>query len=250
MNHFILFSTVSSVASSPHGSRFGIALAVTLAFAVLARGMRGVTTSGALAGAVVCFLLYAGAGAGAFAALVLVFVLAWATTRIGYQRKQNLGTAERREGRRASQVLANLGVAAACSALYAARTNSMFLLAMAAALSEAAADTVSSELGQAGGQTPRLITNWKPVPAGTDGGISVAGTLAGIVASALVSLACALTGLLEWKWFLISAAAGVLGMTADSLLGASLERRHLLNNDLVNLFSTLIAAVTAFVLAS
>ena len=51
--------------------------------------------------------------------------------------------------------------------------NPAFLLAMAAALSEAAADTVSSELGQALGRTPRLITTWRPVPAGTDGGVSL-----------------------------------------------------------------------------
>lgn len=251
MHHLTLFSAISGGTASLPYSHFRTALAVTLAFAVLARAMRGVTTSGAVAGAVVCFLLYAGAGPGAFAALVLVFVLAWVTTRVGYQRKQKLGTAERREGRRASQVLANLGVAAVCSVLYSARTsNPAFLLAMAAALSEAAADTVSSELGQAAGQTPRLLTTWELVPAGTDGGVSVAGTLAGILAAALVSLVCVLTGLLEWKWLIISAGAGVLGMVADSLFGASLERRRRLNNDSVNFLSTLIAALAGFFLAA
>lgn len=227
------------------------AAVVTVAFAALARAVRGVTTSGAVAGAVACFLLYFGAGRGAFAALVLVFALAWITTRLGYQRKQKLGTAEPREGRKASQVLANLGVAAACAALNAARPgHSVFLLAMAAALCEAAADTVSSELGQAANQTPRLITTWQAVPAGTDGGVTALGTLAGAAAALLVSLLCVLTGLLAWKSFGIAAMAGILGMLSDSVLGASLEQRGLLNNDAVNLISTLIAALAAALLAS
>jgi uncharacterized protein (TIGR00297 family) len=236
--------------SVPSGRQLCMALAVTLAFAGLARLVRGVTFSGAVAGAVICFVLYAGAGPGAFAALVSVFVLAWFTTRLGYQQKQKLGTAERREGRTASQVLANLSVAAACAAIYATfNRNGIFLLAMAAALSEAAADTVSSELGQVRSQEARLITTWKQVPAGTDGGVSPAGTLAGIVAAALVSLVCFASGLLPTRWLGISVTAATAGMLADSYLGASLERRRWLNNNAVNFLSTLIAAGVAFLLA-
>src|SRR5579862_8602477 len=145
---------------------------LTLLFAALARWLRGVTNGGALAGAVCCFLLYAGGGLGAFAALITVFALTWITTRIGYSRKQRLGVAEKREGRDAWQVLANLGVAAACTARYAfgniGQTRAILLLAASAALSEAAADTVSSEVGQAFGRKARLITTWKSVPAGTN----------------------------------------------------------------------------------
>jgi uncharacterized membrane protein len=121
------------------------AVLVTLAFAALARVLRGVSVSGALAGAAVCFLLYASAGPGAFVALVAVFAITWAATKLGYRRKQDLGTAERREGRAASQVLANLSVAAVCAILFAlAHGKAIFLLAMVAALCEATADTVSS----------------------------------------------------------------------------------------------------------
>ena len=232
------------------GRQLWIAGAVTVAFSVLARWIRGVSPSGALAGGVVCFLLYAGAGLGAFAALVSVFALAWITTRVGYQRKQKLGTAEKQDGRTVSQVLANLGVAASCATLYAAsHGKAILLLATAAALSEAAADTVSSELGQASSENARLITTWEQVPAGTDGGVSLVGTIAGVAAAALVSLVCVLTGLLPWKWLGTSVAAAVLGMVADSYLGAWLERRHLLNNDSVNFLSTLIAAGAASLFA-
>ncbi|HLW88418.1 MAG TPA: DUF92 domain-containing protein, partial [Terriglobales bacterium] len=133
-----------------------VAAAVTLAFTVLGRLVRGVSVSGAVAGAVICFVLFVGAGPGAFVALVSVFVLTWISTHLGYGRKQTLGTAQNREGRSASQVLANLAISAACAALFAITRNAAFLLATAAALSEAAADTVSSELGQAGSAKARL----------------------------------------------------------------------------------------------
>src|SRR5882724_1796499 len=126
--------------------RLWIAAAVTLAFAALARWLRGVTTSGAVAGGMVSFALYTCAGPGAFAALVSVFVLTWGATRWGYARKQRLGVAERRSGRNASQVLANLAVSAVCAGIYFYAQRSIFLVAVAAALAEAAADTVSSEI--------------------------------------------------------------------------------------------------------
>lgn len=226
------------------------AVIVTALFTALARWLRGVSFSGAMAGAAVCFLLYAGVGLGAFVALVSVFALTWISTRFGYRRKETLGTAERLDGRTALQVLANLAVAAGCAGLWAvSEGKTVLLLGLSAALSEAAADTVSSELGQARNAKARLITTWEEVAAGTDGGVSWAGTLAGIATAALVSWICVLAALVPLRWLGISILASVTGMIADSFLGALLERRKLLNNDAVNFLGTLIAAGTAFLLA-
>jgi len=227
------------------------ALAVTIAFTTVARYIHGVSRSGALAGALSCFLLYACAGPGTIVALLSVFILAWATTRFGSERKQRLRIAEKQDGRSGSQVLANLGVATGCVALYALLgKNVIFLLAAAASFSEAAADTVSSEVGQASNEKARLITTWKQVPAGIDGAVSLQGTLAGVVAATIASLVCVLGGLLPWKWMGISVGSAVVGMVDDSYLGASLQRRGMLNNDSVNFLSTLSSAVVAFVIAS
>jgi uncharacterized protein (TIGR00297 family) len=244
------FRAVTGFGLAGYEGRWAIAGLLTLAFAMLARRMRGVTNSGALVGAISCFVLYLGGGPAAFVALVSLFMMAWVTTRLGYPRKQKLGTAERREGRKGSQVLANLGVATACAALSILDPHRpLFLLAMAAALSEAAADTVSSELGQAYGENARLITTWNSVPPGTDGAVSLIGTVAGVIAAGVVSSVCVLGGLLPLRWLPISAGAGMLGMLADSFLGAWLERRRLANNDSVNFLGTLTAALAAFLLA-
>jgi len=86
------------------------------------------------------------------------------------------------------------------------------------------------------------------VPAGTDGGISWPGTLAGIAAAILLALICAASGLIPRRWIGAVLAAGILGMFADSYLGAWLERRQRLNNDQVNFLSTIIAALLALLL--
>ena len=238
-----------------NGHTLLVALLVTLAFATVAWWIHGVDHSGAIAGGVICFVLLVGAGPGAFVGLVAVFVLAWASTRVGYRRKQEQGTAEKKTGRKASQVLANLGVAAGCAALhlgysrFSALGVPIFSLGMVAAFSEAAADTVSSELGQVQ-KRARLITTWKTVPPGTDGGVSPLGTLAGILAAALVAGTCLLVRLVPLRGAVVAFAAAAIGMLIDSLLGALLERRGSLNNDAVNFLGTLTAAAVAIFYAS
>jgi uncharacterized protein (TIGR00297 family) len=224
------------------GTRMAWVAGVTLAFALLGYAVRGVNRSGAVAGAAVCLALFASAGPGAFAALLALFVITWLATRVGRVRKQRLGTAERGEGRRASQVLANLGVAAACALLYAARGEALWLLAMTAAMAEAAADTVSSELGQAFSRRALLITSLETVPPGTDGGISIRGTASGVVAAAFMSAVCVAGGVIPPRSAGVAVLAGVAGMVVDSLLGAWFERSHQMTNDAVNLAGTLTAA--------
>jgi uncharacterized protein (TIGR00297 family) len=223
---------------------------LTLVFAILGWVVRGVTVAGAVAGASVCFALLWVANLAGFAGLLTVFVLTWIATRFGYKRKQRLGTAEARTGRNALQVLANLGTSGICALFYAALwPDRRFLVAMVAALAEAAADTVSSEMGQALGKAPRLITTWQKVEPGTNGAVTLAGTMDGATAASAVALVFALNGMLSSRSFAVCAGAAVAGMIFDSFLGATLERRHRLGNNAVNFASTIVAAGLAFLLS-
>lgn len=231
-------------------SRLLPALLVTFGFAVLARILHGVTVSGAAAGFLVTLVLFVAAGPSMFGAVLLVFVLTYVATRLGRSKKQSRAIAERPSGRDAAQVLANVGcaaLAAACAYLFPWRAS--LLAGSIAALAEAASDTVSSEIGKAAANNARMITSGQIVPAGTDGAISMPGTLAGIVAAALIGLEAFATGILSLRLAASAGISGILGMFLDSLIGATLERRGWLTNNTVNLISTGFSVLAAILLA-
>jgi uncharacterized protein (TIGR00297 family) len=192
--------------------------------------------------------------------VLAVSLLAFGATRVGRGKKERLGTAEPRKGRAAAQIAANLG-AAALAANDAAQTwlsNSRWghwlthaqaplFTAALAALAEAAADTVSSEIGQVLGGRPRLLTTLQAAEPGADGAVSAIGTLAGVAGAAAVAGlgAWALRGNVEL--FTLSCGGAVFGLFFDSLLGATVERAGWLNNDAVNFVSTASAAGFAMV---
>ena len=184
--------------------------------------------------------------------LLAVFLLTYAATKIGRAKKERLGTAEPKRGRNAAQVAANLGIAAlvaiprimAHPGTREGDTQGEWsqLFAMAA-LAEAAADTVSSEIGQVFGGQPRMFTTLRRVEPGTDGGVTLLGTAAGVLAAALVAAIAAWTMQAGWLEFGVVTVGGAFGLLFDSLLGATLERKGWLNNDAVNFLSTLSAVL-------
>ena len=195
-----------------------------------------------MAGTFAAFLIYLAAGLGGFVTLFAVFAVTWLTTRIGYTRKRELGLAEDKRGRNAGQVLANVGAAAAF-ALLSVRFGTMFIIAALAALAEAAADTASSEIGEYASARAWLITSLKPVPPGTNGGISLPGTAAAVIASFVIALVAHRLHVTDSLF--IVAIAGVLGTLLDSFLGATVERAGLIGNNFVNTFCTIAAGLIA-----
>jgi uncharacterized protein (TIGR00297 family) len=226
------------------GRRFLTALAITVVFALLAWFAGGVNFTGALAGSAVAFIV-AVRDLRMFLALLIVFAVTLVVTRVGYARKQQLRTAEPAGGRTAAQAMANLGIAALVVAVAGAGWPVLAL----AALAEAAADTSSSEIGMAFPGKTLMVTNFTSVPAGTDGGISVFGTIAALAGAACVAVAAVATGLVPRRALAVIILAGFFGTVIDSLLGAVFERRGWLNNDLVNLLSTAAAVGMAWGLA-
>jgi len=243
-------------------------LVLSLLLGLVVHRLRAATSGGAFAGAIITaslifstvtffpaeMLAYAPWHT-ALMPLLALFVLTTIATQLGREHKERLGTAERLQGRKAAQVAANLGVAAIASSEFAQSWigNSvwfprapMLLFAVGlAALAEAAADTVSSEIGQVLGGSPRLLTTLRRVEPGTDGAVSMIGTLAGVAAAVIVAAVGSWVLGGGRSFFAVSCVGGIFGLFFDSLLGATLERSGWLNNDAVNFISTASAAVFA-----
>lgn len=158
--------------------------------------------------------------------------------------------------RRARQVLANGGVAAAAAVALPAPSAAV---AVVGALAAATADTWSSEIGRVvGGATWRASSGARVRP-GTPGGVSVAGSAAAVAGAAAVGVVAAALGLWpsaagagRWAGGLAAAVgAGVTGAALDSVLGAAADgaatRR---GNDVVNLAATAAGAAVAVGIAA
>jgi uncharacterized protein (TIGR00297 family) len=117
----------------------------------------------------------------------------------------------------------------------------------AGALAAANADTWATEIGIHSRSAPRLITTGRPVPAGTDGGMTLLGTTGGILGAGFIAAVSALVGQRR-AWAI--ALAGIAGMIVDSGLGATLQGRiRWIDNDAVNLAATLTGAIGAGLIA-
>ncbi|HKW76985.1 MAG TPA: DUF92 domain-containing protein [Terriglobales bacterium] len=219
------------------------ALAITAAFTAVAWLAGEVESTGAAAGAAISFV-FAARDLRFFCMLLIVFATTLLATRIGRKRKEALQAGEASNSRSASQIIANLGLA---GLLIALAVETWQVLAIAA-LAEAACDTCSSEIGMAFPGKTVLLTTWKRVPPGVDGGISFMGTCAGVAGAVVVALCSVLLGLFPYSYALLAFAAGFLGMLVDSLLGAVAERRGWLNNDTVNLLGTAAAIGIAWLM--
>jgi uncharacterized protein (TIGR00297 family) len=231
--------------------RLLLAVAVNAALAVAAYAARTVNRSGVVVGFLVGFVIYAFLDWRGYLLLLAFFVLGSAATKLGYRKKEAAKLAQENKGRRgARHALANAGVATAC-AVFAALTPHpvLFALAFAGAFATAAADTSSSEIGQLIGRRTFLVTNFRPVPRGTEGAVSLEGTLAGILAAAVIAVLGAALGLFSWHGVLPVVFAAFVGTTFESVVGAALERRQLLDNEALNFLNTLVGALVAVIFA-
>jgi uncharacterized protein (TIGR00297 family) len=227
------------------------AVGVNAATAWLGHRAKTVSRSGAIVGAIVGTVIYAGGGAGAWVLLLLTFLAASVTSRLGLQRKVLLGIAEERGGRRgAGNAIANCGIAAV-AAIAAVTTpfRASSLLALVAALTAGGSDTVASEIGKAWGRSTFLVTTFSRVPPGTPGAMSLEGTAAGLAAALALAAAGVALGLIPASAVLAIVAGATVGALIESVLGATLEGPGILNNDVLNFVNTAAAAAVALVLA-
>jgi uncharacterized protein (TIGR00297 family) len=155
-----------------------------------------------------------------------MFISASLLSKLGERRKaQRVGQiVEKGNERDLAQVLANGGVFAGAALGSLASTSPMWFAIGAGALAASAADTWATEIGTLVAGRPISIISGKRVEPGTSGGVSLAGTAAGVFGALFIGGA---TLLASWPVpFVAVAIGGVAGALADSLLGATLQERR------------------------
>lgn len=212
--------------------------------------LKKLTPSAAFIGGILSFCIYIESGYIGIIIMGTFFVIGVFVTSWKIEKKLKEGLAENNKGRRtAYQVIANAGVAAGVSVLSficpQLKLNTPLLIA--ACFASATADTVSSELGNVYGRNFYHILSFKKSKKGANGIISLEGSVLGAIGSMFIALVYAL----KYGWDMntgIIVLAGIIGNIGDSLLGATLEEKGTISNNMVNFFNTLFALLVALFL--
>ena len=181
------------------------------------------------------------AGANWLLLIILFLVMSLLATRYSKKYKRSLGQFE---GRRTTKNVISNGVVACFMAAF-----SPFVGGFIGAIATATSDTLASEIGVLDAH-PRLITTFQSVDPGTNGAVSVLGTVVGIIGAAIIGIAAYLLGIVPFPLsaITVSIISGTVGCFMDSILGALFENRGLITNEHVNLMATIVGAIVGILL--
>ena len=228
-----------------------LALLLNGVLIALAQRAPVLTRSGWVHAGILGTILWGSLGWRGWLAVVLYLVLGSLVTRLGLRQKQQRGLAEARGGRRGPENVWGSALVGALLAMVAARAPLSWvgplLVGFAASFSAKLADTCGSEIGKRWGRHTLLITSLRPVPAGTEGAVSLEGTAASLAGGLLMALVMLALGLIQGTdtWLLVGAVA-LIATLAESVIGATLQSRwRWLSNEVVNGVQTLLAALLA-----
>lgn len=177
--------------------------------------------------------------------IVLFLVMSLLATKYSKKYKRSLGQFE---GRRTSKNVISNGVVACFMAAFGGYYLP-FVGGFIGAIATATADTLGSEIGVLDPR-PRLITTFQSVDPGTNGAVSVLGTVVGIVGAAIIGIVAWLLGIVPspLSAIAVSVISGFVGCFTDSILGALFENRGMITNEHVNLMATIVGAIVGILL--
>ncbi|NER33344.1 MAG: TIGR00297 family protein [Oscillatoria sp. SIO1A7] len=189
-----------------------------------------------------------------YVVVLFYFLVGSGITRVGMAEKEALGIAEKRSGARGPENVWGSALTAALCALATLVPSpisvELLWLGYTASFSTKLSDTCASEIGKVYGKRTFLITTLQPVAPGTEGAVSLEGTLAGIAASAAIALVGWAVGFVSPIGVLICMIAAFIATNLESVIGATLQTRFpWLTNEIVNIINTTIGAIAAILLA-
>lgn len=204
-------------------------------------------------------LIWGSLGWQGYLVVVFYFLVGSAVTRIGMVQKEAEGIAEKRSGARGPEnvwgsaltaAICALGVVAVPVLQLDTAITSLLLLGYVASLSTKLSDTCASEVGKAYGKRTYLITTLQAVPRGTEGAVSLEGTLAGLIGSLAIALVGWGVGLIDLWGVVFCLLAAFIATNLESVIGATMQAKvGWLTNEVVNIINTAIGAIAAILLS-
>ncbi len=251
INIFFVFALIFVfiiVAKAGDHIRISVALILAAMFALTAFLLNWLTLDGSLSAAIFGIIIY---GLGDWPAALLgltFFVTASLLSSDTESMEEKLSVKFRRNG---NQVWANGFWFALWVMLWFITKEPIFMATAAASIAAANADTWATEVGNKFTGKTILINNFEEVQKGTDGGVSIQGTLAALAGASLIALIYWITSEdTSFTYPLFVLLSGFAGSFIDSFLGAKYqgrkfslvpyrasERGILLDNNLVNWLS-------------
>ncbi|KAL2986725.1 hypothetical protein AAZX31_12G223900 [Glycine max] len=214
----------------------------------------GLSLSGIGAAFLLGTLTWRAFGPSGFFLVATYFVIGTAATKVKMAQKVAQGVAEKRRGRRGpGSVIGSSAAGCICAFLTifgvgGEAFSRLWRLGFVASFCTKLSDTVSSEIGKAYGKTTYLVTTFKIVPRGTEGAVSVEGTLAGILASIVLAFVSFLMGEVGSHEAIICVLAAQIANLGESIIGAALQEKEgfkWLNNDAVNVINISMGSIIA-----
>ena len=224
------------------------AVLVGFTFAYFAYRSKTADLSGLFSSMLVGIILLVFADAKWFMIMLVFFILGSAATKYKFEYKKRIGVEQGQSGARGYRnVFANGIVATAAAVLFGVFQQPVFIVMYVGSVATAAADTLASEIGVTGG-IPYMITTFRKVPIGTNGGVTLVGESVALLGGLAVSLAAFALGVITLPMVLVCTIAGFAGTNIDSLVGATLENRGFLGNAGTNLLATIGGGLVAIAL--
>ncbi|OMO92578.1 hypothetical protein COLO4_17478 [Corchorus olitorius] len=214
----------------------------------------GLSLSGICAAFLLGTLTWRAFGSPGFLLVASYFVIGTAVTKVKMAQKEAQGVAEKRKGRRGpGSVIGSSAAGCICAFLMiygigGEAFTQLWRLGFVASYCTKLSDTASSEIGKAYGKTTYLVTNFQIVPRGTEGAVSVEGTLAGLVASILLASIGCFMGEINVPEAVICVIASQIANLGESIIGAEFQGKEgfrWLNNDAVNIINISIGSILA-----
>ncbi len=218
------------------------------------------TPAGIIQAWILGVLIWGALGWPGYVVVGFYFIVGSAVTRLGMAQKEAEGIAEKRSGARGPENVWGSALTAAVCAVGVlivqgldwaiAEVVPLLLLGYVASFSTKLSDTTASEVGKVYGKRTFLITTLQPVPKGTEGAVSLEGTIAGVVASVVVALVGYMVGLIDVTGVGLCVIAAFIATSLESVIGATIQEQvSWMTNEVVNIINTTIGAIAAVGLA-